>query len=101
MDKQKKNPAKFNIQFDIKNPDHRKVIDILTPKGRNTAEYIAEAILYFEKNHSTDLRQTITEIVSEVLGISADLNLNPPENKSKEDEIDFSEISDALSGFKR
>ena len=101
MDKKKKNPAKFNIQFNIKNPNHKKVIDILTPKGRNTAEYIAEAILYFEKNNASDLRQTITKIVCEIIGSSNESPMNPTVNNLEKTEVDFDVISEMLAEFKK
>lgn len=101
MEKAKKNPAKFNIQFNTKNPEHRKVIEILTPKGRNTAEYIAEAILYYEKNTKADLRQTVTEIINEVLGETHKATPSLNVSESYQNEIDYDEISDALSGFKK
>ena len=48
--KNKKNPARFCIQFDMNNSKHREAVSYLNDKGRNTAEYIANTICFYESN---------------------------------------------------
>ncbi|MBE5040540.1 hypothetical protein [Ructibacterium gallinarum] len=95
---QKKNPSRFSIQFDLNNPEHKKVIEILSAKGRNKAQYIADAILCFESN-SRNLEETVTEIVTKLLGISPESG-NPAPQPERSNDFDFSDVADALSGFK-
>ena len=45
----KKTPERFSIRFDSKLPEHQRVIEILSKKGRNTARYIADAIIAYEE----------------------------------------------------
>lgn len=96
----KKNPCKFNIQFDKNCPEHRQVVEILTAKGRNKAQYIANAILYFENNSGRNLEGTVTEIVTKILGTSPEQNQMLPKVEENTDDFKFSDIADALSGFK-
>lgn len=97
----KKNPSRFSIQFDTNNPEHGRVIEILTSKGRNKAQYITDAVLFYESNGSKDLRGTVTEIVTEILGITPDLDKNLLESADMDSSFDFADISDALEGFKK
>lgn len=96
---EKKNPSRFSIQFDLNNPEHKKVIEILSAKGRNKAQYIADAVLCFE-NNSRSLEGTVTEIVTKILGVSPKLDRTLPQDEKNDADFDFSDVADALSGFK-
>ena len=54
MPMSKKNEGRFNVQFDVTNPEHLVVIDVLEGKRpRGKATYIADAILHYENCSET------------------------------------------------
>ena len=56
----KKTPERFSIRFDSKIPEHQRVIEILSKKGRNTARYILGSISDF--NPDCDMVENLEEI---------------------------------------
>lgn len=99
---EKKSPERFSIRFDSNNPEHQRVIEILSQKGRNAARYIAEAIISYEDKDKNAIETTVTEVVTKMLGInklSQEIQINPAD--MSDDEFDFDEISADLAGFKK
>ncbi|MBQ7974381.1 MAG: hypothetical protein IJ300_01660 [Clostridia bacterium] len=97
----KKTPERFSIRFDSKIPEHQRVIEILSKKGRNTARYIADAIIAYEEKDKDVIENTVTEVVTKMLGLnklSQEIQVNP---NVSEDELDFNEISADLAGFRK
>ncbi|MBO5384152.1 MAG: hypothetical protein J6A30_07620 [Ruminococcus sp.] len=97
----KKTPERFSIRFDSKIPEHQRVIEILSKKGRNTARYIADAIIAYEEKDKDVIENTVTEVVTKMLGLnklSQEIQVNP---NVSEDELDFNEISAVLAGFRK
>ena len=97
----KKTPERFSIRFDSKIPEHQRVIEILSKKGRNTARYIADAIIAYEEKDKDVIENTVTEVVTKILGLnklSQEIQVNP---NVSEDELDFNEISADLAGFRK
>ena len=97
----KKTPERFSIRFDSKIPEHQRVIEILSKKGRNTARYIADAIIAYEDKDKNAIENTVTEVVTKMLGLnklSQEIHVNPIVS---EDDFDFDEISADLAGFKK
>lgn len=43
----KKDPGKFTVRFNICDPRHRSVIDLLNQQGRNKAQFLANAVLHY------------------------------------------------------
>lgn len=43
----KRNPGKFTIQFNVLDPAHRQVVDLLEPMGRTKAQFLANAVLHY------------------------------------------------------
>jgi hypothetical protein len=43
----KRYPGKFTIQFNVLDPTHRQVIDLLEPMGRTKAQFLANAVLHY------------------------------------------------------
>lgn len=43
----KKDPGKFTVRFNICDPRHRTVIDLLNQQGRNKAQFLANAVLHY------------------------------------------------------
>ena len=93
--KTKKTPERFSIRFDATIPEHQKVIEILSGKGRNIARYIAEAIIAYEARDVKSIETTVTEVVEKILNMNEHSEENNPT-----DDFDFNEISEALAGFK-
>ena len=76
-------------------------IEILSKKGRNTARYIADAIIAYEEKDKDVIENTVTEVVTKMLGLnklSQEIQVNP---NVSEDELDFNEISADLAGFRK
>lgn len=97
----KKTPERFSIRFDSKIPEHQRVIEILSKKGRNTARYIADAIIAYEEKDKDVIENTVTEVVTKMLGLNKlnqEIQVNP---NVSEDELDFNEISADLAGFRK
>lgn len=44
----KKNPYRFNLQFDRNDPNHQEVVEILTAEGRRRAQFVVNAILHYK-----------------------------------------------------
>ena len=97
----KKTPERFSIRFDSKLPEHQRVIEILSKKGRNTARYIADAIIAYEEKDKEVLENTVTEVVTKMLGLnklSQEIRVKPD---ISDDDFDFDEVSADLAGFKK
>lgn len=97
--KSKKTPERFSIRFDSANPEHQKVIEILSSKGRNAARYIADAVIAYESNKGS-LEATVTEVVNKILGLNA-VGSNAPVNTDQNEAFNFDDIADDLAGFKK
>lgn len=97
----KKTPERFSIRFDSKIPEHQRVIEILSKKGRNTARYIADAIIAYEEKDKDVIENTVTEVVTKMLGLnklSQEIQVKP---NASDDDFDFDEVSADLAGFKK
>ena len=98
--KDKKLPERFSIRFDTSIPEHRQVIEILAKKGRNTARYIADAVIAYESNKNS-LEATVTEVVTKILGLNNIHNegaISAPDMPASD--FDFNEVLSDLDGFK-
>ena len=98
--KDKKLPERFSIRFDTSIPEHRQVIEILAKKGRNTARYIADAIIAYESNKNS-LEATVTEVVNKMLGLNALEHDTISKTDEPGDTFSFNDIADDLAGFKK
>lgn len=97
----KKTPERFSIRFDSSIPEHRQVIDILSQKGRNAARYIADAVIAYEAGKKDSLENTVTEVVTKMLGLKNILSEPTEESENTDTDFDFDEIADDLAGFKK
>lgn len=91
--KNKKNPARFCIQFDMNNSKHREAVSYLNDKGRNTAEYIANTICFYESNMFSNK-------------VVKDREMPPlPDESSKANNetnnFDFNCIAESLNNFRK
>lgn len=53
----KKDVSRFCIKFNMQDPKHMEVMNLLNQQGRGKAQYIADAIQYY--NHETTSREEI------------------------------------------
>lgn len=98
--KRKKSPERFSIRFDSSIPEHQRVIEILSQKGRNAARYIADAVIAYENCNKNSLESTVTEVVNKILGLNA-VKSNAPVNTDQSEAFNFDDIADDLAGFKK
>ena len=59
----KKTPERFCIRFNLSNPEHLEVVNILSSKGRNAASYIADAILCYEKSKQSNFGISFSNVI--------------------------------------
>lgn len=71
----KKDPGKFTVRFNVCDPQHRAVIDLLNQQGRNKAQFLANAVLHYinctetQKVRSTAIpdKETLEKLILGVL----------------------------------
>ena len=103
--KLKKDRGRFTVRFDMENPDHVRAVEYLErQRDRGKAQYLADAILCYEKAATKSFQQTdralIEQIVQEYLekqslGRTPDLQEKEPSISSPP--IDL--IASALADF--
>ena len=98
--KSKKSPERFSIRFASSIPEHQRVIEILSQKGRNAARYIADAVIAYENCNKNSLESTVTEVVNKILGLNA-VKSNVPVDTDQNEAFNFDDIADDLAGFKK
>lgn len=127
---EKKGIGKYTIKFNLHDPGHRQVIDLLEPMGRTKAQFLANAVLhYIHCNQSPEIpqpalnEQTVIEsIVRRILeeqfggmgaGGKAAAGEKPSKKLRKSEEICFEDaaallgdegiaaITDTLSAFRQ
>ena len=104
--KLKKDRGRFTVRFDMENPDHARAVEYLErQRDRGKAQYLADAILYYEKAETNSFPQVdrtlIEQIVQEYLekqspGCTPDLQKEEPSISSPP--IDL--IASALADFR-
>ena len=104
--KLKKDRGRFTVRFDMENPDHVRAVEYLErQRDRGKAQYLADAILCYEKADAKSFQQTdralIEQIVQEYLekqncGLTPDLQKKEPSISSPP--IDL--IASALADFR-
>ena len=99
--KNKKSPERFSIRFDSSIPEHQRVIEILSQKGRNAARYIADAVIAYENCKKNSLESTVTEVVNKILGLNALEHDTVSKSYEPGGTFNFDDIADDLAGFKK
>ena len=96
----KKTPERFCIRFNLSNPEHLEVVNILSSKGRNAASCIADAILCYEKSKQSNFGISFSDVVRVL-----EMNSTPSETHTNtelvDESLDFDDIVDDLAGFKK
>ncbi len=105
--KLKKDRGRFTVRFDMENPDHVRAVEYLErQRDRGKAQYLADAILYYEKVETKSFPQVdraqIEQIVQEYLNKQA--SCTPPKpytpsHPATSTSLDL--IADALADFSR
>ena len=88
----KKTPERFSIRFDSKIPEHQRIIEILSKKGRNTARYIADAIIAYEEKDKEIIENTVTEVVTKMLGLNKLSQEIQVKSNATDDDFDFERV---------
>lgn len=97
----KKTPERFCIRFNLSNPEHLEVVNILSNKGRNAASYIADAILCYEKSKQGSFGISFSDVVKVLEMNSGSSESTHTNTELVEESVDFDEIADDLAGFKK
>ena len=90
----------FCIRFNLSNPEHLEVVNILSSKGRNAASYIADAILCYEKSKQSNFGISFSDVVRalETNSTSSETHTN---TEFVDEFLDFDDIVDDLAEFKK
>lgn len=103
--KLKKDRGRFTVRFDMENPDHVCAVEYLErQRDRGKAQYLADAILCYEKAETKSFPQTdralIEQVVQEYLNKQA--SCTPPKSyipSHPAASSSFDLIADALADF--
>ena len=104
--KLKKDRGRFTVRFDMENPDHARAVEYLErQRDRGKAQYLADAILCYEKAATKSFQQTdralIEQIVQEYLekqSMGRTRDLQKEESPISSPPIDL--IASALADFR-
>ena len=103
----KKDRGRFTVRFDMENPDHVRAVEYLErQRDRGKAQYITQAILFYEKSENAPVsaldRALIEQIIQEYLNKqNATPKASPVPQKEAGIEPPVNLISDALAEFYR
>lgn len=73
----KKDPGKFTIRFNICDPQHKAVIDLLNRQGRSKAQFLVSAVL-----HYINCKETPEELILAILAKNQSYLKKQPEPKA-------------------
>ena len=96
----KKTPERFCIRFNLSNPEHLEVVNILSQKGRNAASYIADAILCYEKSKHNNFGISFSN-VAKILKMNSGQAETHTNTELVDESLDFDDIAEDLAGFKK
>ena len=88
----KKDPGKFTIRFNICDPQHKAVIDLLNRQGRSKAQFLVSAVLHYincketpEVSVPVPNQAALEEMILAILAKNQSyLKKQPPEKKTRE-----------------
>ena len=83
----KKNPYRFNLQFDCNDANHREVVEILTEEGRRRAQFVVNAILHYKycensANIGIDQNKLLLRRIEEVVKTTVENSLKKVQLKA-------------------
>ena len=66
--KLKKDRGRFTVRFDMENPDHVRAVECLErQRDRGKAQYLADAILCYEKAATKSFQQTDRALIEQIV----------------------------------
>ena len=66
--KLKKDRGRFTVRFDMENPDHVRAVEYLErQRDRGKAQYLADAILCYEKAATKSFQQTDRALIEQIV----------------------------------
>lgn len=66
--KLKKDRGRFTVRFDMENPDHVRAVEYLErQRDRGKAQYLADAILCYEKADAKSFQQTDRALIEQIV----------------------------------
>ena len=66
--KLKKDRGRFTVRFDMENPDHVRAVEYLErQRDRGKAQYLADAILCYEKAATKSFQQTDRTLIEQIV----------------------------------
>lgn len=66
--KLKKDRGRFTVRFDMENPDHARAVEYLErQRDRGKAQYLADAILCYEKAATKSFQQTDRALIEQIV----------------------------------
>lgn len=66
--KLKKDRGRFTVRFDMENPDHVRAVEYLErQRDRGKAQYLADAILCYEKAETKSFPQTDRALIEQIV----------------------------------
>lgn len=66
--KLKKDRGRFTVRFDMENPDHVRAVEYLErQRDRGKAQYLADAILCYEKAATKSFQQTDRDLIEQIV----------------------------------
>ena len=66
--KLKKDRGRFTVRFDMENPDHVRAVEYLErQRDRGKAQYLADAILCYEKAATKSFQQTDSALIEQIV----------------------------------
>lgn len=66
--KLKKDRGRFTVRFDMENPDHVRAVEYLErQRDRGKAQYLADAILYYEKAETKSFPQVNRALIEQIV----------------------------------
>ena len=66
--KLKKDRGRFTVRFDMENPDHVRAVEYLErQRDRGKAQYLADAILCYEKAGTRSFQQTDRALIEQIV----------------------------------
>ena len=100
--KLKKDRGRFTVRFDMENPDHVRAVEYLErQRDRGKAQYLADAILCYEKADAKSFQQTDRALIEQILkkqSMRRTPDLQKEEPSISSPPIDL--IASALAGFR-
>ena len=96
----KKDPGKFTIRFNICDPQHKAVIDLLNRQGRSKAQFLVSAVLHYincketpEVSVPVPNQAALEELILAILAKNQSHLKKQPESPTKKFDVTYAIVS--------